>query len=235
MRRPVGQAVPAEPEAAKRGGRRERNKREKFERIVSAARRLFREKGFADTTTQEIAEAADIGSGTLFLYAKSKEDLLVVVFKDEMLAVAAEAFTTLDRSKPLLDQLMTVFGNMITYHQRDMALSRVLIKELTVLTNPDRRRDLAELMRTIYGAIVDLVLSAQVAGQVRADVAPLHAAQFLFYTYYQVLQMWVGGWYNEARLKERLRLNLRLALQGLATRPKRPKGTAPADIDPARH
>ena len=60
-------------------GRRERNKQEKRARIIAAAKALFGSKGFADTTTQEIAEKADIGTGTLFLYAKSKEELLVAL------------------------------------------------------------------------------------------------------------------------------------------------------------
>ena len=77
--------------AAPPPGRRERNKQEKLARIVGAARALFRDQGFTETTTQQIAEAADIGAGTLFLYARSKEDLLVMVFRDEMIETARRA------------------------------------------------------------------------------------------------------------------------------------------------
>lgn len=60
-------------------GRRERNKLAKLERIVAAASELFAEHGVDDVTTQQIAEKADIGSGTLFLYAKTKGELLLLV------------------------------------------------------------------------------------------------------------------------------------------------------------
>ena len=60
-------------------GRRERNKQQKLERIISAARELFAEQGVDDVTTQQIAERADIGTGTLFLYAKTKGELLLLV------------------------------------------------------------------------------------------------------------------------------------------------------------
>jgi AcrR family transcriptional regulator len=63
-------------------GRRERNKQEKFDRIVAAARELFAEHGVDDVTTQQIAEKADIGTGTLFLYAKTKGELLLLVQND---------------------------------------------------------------------------------------------------------------------------------------------------------
>ena len=219
MRGPARSKGEGKGAAGPAAGRRERNKREKLERIVAATRHLFRTKGFEATTTQEIAEAADIGTGTLFLYATSKEDLLVVVFTGEMIAVAREAFQDLDRAAPLLDQLMVVFGRMIAYHARDLALTRALLKELTALTNPNRRRDVAALMHVIFGGIVDMVLAAQVSGAIRRDVAPLHAAQYLFATYYPMLLYWVGGYLTEGKLPERLRHNLRMALDGLAARP----------------
>ncbi|MCI0157098.1 TetR/AcrR family transcriptional regulator [Leifsonia shinshuensis] len=66
-------AIPAAP------GRRERNKQEKLERIIAAASTLFAERGVDDVTTQEVADAADIGAGTLFFYARTKGELLLMV------------------------------------------------------------------------------------------------------------------------------------------------------------
>ena len=60
-------------------GRRERNKQEKLDRITAAASELFAERGVDEVTTQEIADKADIGTGTLFLYAKTKGELLLLV------------------------------------------------------------------------------------------------------------------------------------------------------------
>ena len=84
-------------------GRRERNKQEKLERITRAASDLFAQHGVDDVTTQQIAEAADIGAGTLFLYAKTKGELLLLAQNDNYSRSlergrvdAAEAATTLD-------------------------------------------------------------------------------------------------------------------------------------------
>jgi len=60
-------------------GRRERNKQQKLDRITAAASELFAEHGVDDVTTQQIADKADIGTGTLFLYAKTKGELLLLV------------------------------------------------------------------------------------------------------------------------------------------------------------
>lgn len=60
-------------------GRRERNKQEKLQRIIAAAGDLFSTHGVDEVTTQQIADQADIGTGTLFLYAKTKGELLLLV------------------------------------------------------------------------------------------------------------------------------------------------------------
>ena len=60
-------------------GRRERNKQQKLDRITAAASELLAEHGIEDVTTQQIADKADIGTGTLFLYAKTKGELLLLV------------------------------------------------------------------------------------------------------------------------------------------------------------
>jgi AcrR family transcriptional regulator len=67
------------PVASQPRGRRERNKQDKLDRITAAASELFADHGVEDVTTQQIADKADIGTGTLFLYAKTKGELLLLV------------------------------------------------------------------------------------------------------------------------------------------------------------
>ena len=95
-------------------GLRERNKLEKLERIGRAAWELFREKGFEAATTREIAERAQVGVGTIFLYAKTKQELLVLVYWDAIREATEEAFTTLPEGGTLADDLMHVFRRLLT-------------------------------------------------------------------------------------------------------------------------
>jgi AcrR family transcriptional regulator len=50
--------------------------------IVSAAAEVFAEKGYAATTTREIADAADVAEGTLYIYFESKRDILLAVARE---------------------------------------------------------------------------------------------------------------------------------------------------------
>ena len=65
-------------------GKRERNKEQTKERILKAALELFGNKGFYQTTTKEISQKAKIAEGTLFNYFKSKEDLALYFFENEI-------------------------------------------------------------------------------------------------------------------------------------------------------
>ena len=162
--REVEAAMPTAP-VAPRPGRRERNKQEKLARIVAAALQLFRERGFAETTTQQIAETADIGTGTLFLYARCKEDLLVLVFRDEMLETARTAFASVQAEASLLDQLMQVFTCMLDYHEQDPDIARILLKEIAVPNAAGHPADISELLSVIFSGLADLVIAARAAGR----------------------------------------------------------------------
>ena len=59
--------------------RKEREKEHRKEEIVDAAEKLFFEKGLQIATVDEIAEAAELSKGTIYIYYKSKEDLYLAV------------------------------------------------------------------------------------------------------------------------------------------------------------
>lgn len=59
--------------------RKEREKEHRREEIIEAAQRVFFEKGLQAATMDEIAEAAELSKGTIYLYYKSKEDLYLAV------------------------------------------------------------------------------------------------------------------------------------------------------------
>jgi AcrR family transcriptional regulator len=193
-------------------GRRERNKQEKLARIVSAARELFRDRGFAETTTQQIAEAADIGTGTLFLYARSKEDLLVLVFRDEMIETARTAFASLGGGEPLLDQLMQVFIAMMDYHQRDTDLARILLKEIMFPDAIGRQSDISELLDIIFGGLADLIAKARKDGRYGQGAEPMRVAENLFANYYFSLLTWLGGRITREQTVTRLRQHLAITI-----------------------
>lgn len=66
------------------GGRRAQNKEAIRKRIVKAALSLFQTKGFDETTTKAIARKAGIAEGTIFNYFRTKEDIALHFFEEEV-------------------------------------------------------------------------------------------------------------------------------------------------------
>src|ERR1700722_4818855 len=210
-------------------GRIERSKRDKLERIKRAARKLFGRKGFEATTTREIAAAADIGAGTLFLYG-TKEDLLVLLFREDMSRVVADAFATMP-ARPLLDQVLHLFGAMIALHEKDRGLARVFVRELPFVE--DRRHGVAEMVATQLAGIANLIEQAKLRRELRADVPANRLAHSLFALFFFQLQRWLGSAPATSRKRdERLRAALKLQLDGLRNEPSKMRATK--NSNPAR-
>src|SRR5918999_1033743 len=67
-----------------RAGKRAQNKERTRKQILRAALELFSKKGFFRTTTKQISDRAKIAEGTLFNYFKTKEDLALYFFEEEL-------------------------------------------------------------------------------------------------------------------------------------------------------
>ncbi|MDQ0632733.1 AcrR family transcriptional regulator [Arthrobacter pascens] len=80
-------------------GRRERGKQDKRERIMLAARDLFALHGVRRVTTQQIADQADVAIGTLYLYAATKAELLIMVQNRKFAAALDEGVAGADKAK----------------------------------------------------------------------------------------------------------------------------------------
>lgn len=65
-------------------GRGNHGRSDKRQRIIDAAVEVFAEKGFFGARVSEIAEAAGVADGTIYLYFKSKDDILISVFEEKM-------------------------------------------------------------------------------------------------------------------------------------------------------
>ena len=118
-------------------GRRERNKQVKLERITAAARELFTEHGVDEVTTQQIAEKADIGTGTLFLYAKTKGELLLLVQNSGYADALEEGKAAAESIPDALDAVMAIIRPVVECNRIQIDNGRTYLRE-TRLRRPRR-------------------------------------------------------------------------------------------------
>src|SRR5919198_1824591 len=122
-------------------GRRERRRAETREKLYRIAMRLFAQRGFFATTTENITEAADVGQGTFFNYFPTKAHVLIMLAEKqiEMVEAAqreAEAGTT---------PMRAVFHQLIHAIVGELAQSQALTRSL--LTAFVAHEEVRELIR----------------------------------------------------------------------------------------
>jgi len=120
-------------------GRRERNKQAKLERIMTAASELFAEHGVDEVTTQQIADKADIGTGTLFLYAKTKGELLLLVQNAQYATALERGQAAAATITDALDAVLAIVQPIVECNRARIDNGRSYLREM-VFGDPEEPR-----------------------------------------------------------------------------------------------
>ena len=139
-------------------GRRERNKQDKLDRITAAARELFSEHGVDDVTTQQIADKADIGTGTLFLYAKTKAELLLLVQNSGYADALVEGKTAAEAIPDVFEAVMAIVRPVVECNRKQIDNGRTYLREI-VFGDPEEPHHREALTLTVQTeeAIADVL------------------------------------------------------------------------------
>lgn len=111
-------------------GRRERNKQAKLDRITAAASELFAQQGVEEVTTQQIADKADIGAGTLFLYAKTKGELLLLVQNAHYTEALQRGRTDAEAIPDVLDAVLAIIRPVVECNRAQIDNGRTYLREM---------------------------------------------------------------------------------------------------------
>src|SRR5207248_8386238 len=103
---------------------------DKRTRIMDAAIKVFAERGFHSATVAEIARAAGVADGTIYLYFKSKDDLLLRLFDEKMTSLLEEARAELAREAHAAGKLRRFIQLHLALVERNPELASVLNVEL---------------------------------------------------------------------------------------------------------
>lgn len=206
-------------------GLRARNKQEKLKRIQEAAQKLFKQKGFEATTTREIAELAQVGTGTLFLYVKDKQELLQLVFYDAIVETMAQAFDNLPPNLTLLDELVHIFAYFFRLYNQDIVTSRFYIKELIFQQEAMQQNKAAAQIEHFLKLVGVRLEQAKVRGEIDSSVNIEQATRNFFALYYFTLTGWLSGMFElEIAINQVLRNAFALQIIGLIPNPVKNEG-----------
>lgn len=103
---------------------------EKRDRILRAAVTIFSRKGFFNSKVSEVARAASVADGTIYLYFRNKDDLLISLFEEKMGEVVADVRRRIADGGNSLEKLKIFIENHMDLLEREAGLVEVLQVEL---------------------------------------------------------------------------------------------------------
>ena len=199
-------------QAPELASRRERRSAELRERLFRSALRLFAEKGFAETTVEDITEAADVGKGTFFNYFPSKDHILLA-FSDMQLGKLEELVANFRNSnQSLSDFFRSLTDRMTEEPLRNPGMIRALL--LGYLSSSAVREVMTEKQERALKLHTQIMEIAQSRGELRADIPAVEIAHVFRQAIFGTLLMWsVTG---DASLRTRIRSALHMVWAGIA-------------------
>ena len=169
-------------------GRRQKQKEETRSIILDAARSLFSEIGFADTTIRKIAKKAEVGFGTVFNHFPDKSSLLIAALIDDLVKTQADAMVSFPSDVSVRDKFLYLSKQFFLYYAKNPDLSRTLIKEMWFVKGEwgEIFKDQADQYLLLITEIID---EGKKKGEIKEDVISSIAAASFFSQYYSVLLM----------------------------------------------
>jgi len=225
MKVPLASALSREmPRRTPRAGRRERRRVEIRDRLFRAALALFTERGYLETTVEDITDAADVGKGTFFNYFPTKEHVLATYGAERIAAIERALFEARRATRPVLEILGDLAADLAGQSKESPALLRS-IYAAHASCEPVR----AELQKRMHRGrqlMTQMYALAQRRGEVRRDLAPAELARLTQIIFMGVTLSWSMNPDTSARktaamVWELLSPNLRAADQRNTQKPRR--------------
>jgi AcrR family transcriptional regulator len=162
-----------------------------LERLFDTAATLFREKGYAATTTREMAATLGIQQASLYYHIASKEDLFYQLCVSSLKHLHSDVESAVNGVHEPLGRICTLIRVHLQTLLVDQCRHVIMLTELRALSNPHHAEVLA--LRKKYARLVESVLEeAQAAGLIRRDIP----AKYLYLALLNVLN-WAVLWFRQ--------------------------------------
>ncbi|MCU9615051.1 TetR/AcrR family transcriptional regulator [Caldibacillus lycopersici] len=199
---------------------------EKQKNIIQAAIDSFSEKGYAATSTSEIAKKAGVAEGTIFRHYKTKKDLLLSIIaplltKSIAPFVVKDLYKVLDTKYETYEEFLRgMIENRVVFVKKNLPLFRILIQEIPF--HPDLREQFKEnIANKVFTRFQSLVEHYQAKGQIiqipSASVLRMTMSTIVGYFFTRYFLLPDAKWDEE----EELEMTIQFLLHGLSPTGKR--------------
>ena len=195
----------------------QRGNSEKRRRILEGALRAFAKKGFYNTKVSEIASEAGVADGTIYLYFKNKDDLLISLFEDRMEWIIERLRGELERTAGDAAARLRAFVQlhfMLVVENRDLAeFVTVELRQSAKFVKEYDNPKFSDYLRILHQLIKD----GQREGLLRPELDSRLAARAIFGALDEVLLQLTLSGAGAEEVEEKAALVSDMLLRGLAS------------------
>jgi len=166
------------------------NKNNKYHLILEAAVKVFARQGFYQSTVAQIAKEAGVADGTIYLYFKNKDDILVQFFSYRTRQVFERFRSEVNKAENSLDKLRNLVRRHLTEFQRDRDMA--VVYQVETHQNSRLAESQIKEMSVMYQELVsEIVELGQQEGNIRKDVYVGLVKRFILGAVDEVINTWL--------------------------------------------
>ena len=193
---------------------------DKYERILEAAVKVFARMGFFQATISQIAKEAGVADGTIYLYFKNKDDILIQFLNYKTKQVFDLFQEEVRKRKNAEDKLRCLIHLHLAEFQRDRNTALVY-QAVRRQNSPIVREELKEMSKTYLDLVSGIVEQGQAEGSMRKDLYLGLVKRFILGAIEEVINTWLlsGGKYDLVSMADPL---IDLFIRGIGNFEKQP-------------
>lgn len=167
----------------------------KYKQIIDAAVIVIAENGYHQAQVAKIAKQAGVADGTIYLYFKNKEDILISMFEEKMGVFTESLQAIIENGGTSSDKLCLMIKNHFTVLASDKHLAMVTQLELRQ-SNKELRLKINGILKEYLKLLDEILIEGMLNGEFNPTMDVRLARQMVFGTIDEIITSWVM---NDAR------------------------------------
>ncbi|MCL6796279.1 TetR/AcrR family transcriptional regulator [Bacillus altitudinis] len=167
-----------------------KQKRPKYMQIIDAAVVVIAENGYHQSQVSKIAKQAGVADGTIYLYFKNKEDILISLFKEKMGQFIERMETDIQKKPSAKEKLLLLIREHFLLLSQDHHLALVTQLELRQ-SNLELRQKINEVLKGYLNMLDSILTEGKKTGEFRQNLDVRLARQMVFGTIDETATTWV--------------------------------------------
>jgi len=165
-------------------------KEKKFDIILDAALKVIAENGFHGSQVSKIAKEAGVADGTIYLYFKNKEDILISLFQNKLGHLIDMFNESIQASTSAKDALFSICSIHFSELEKNVHLAYVTQIELRQ-SNIELRKAIGEIVKPYFKLIEHILVKGIENKEFRADLDVKLARNLIFGAMDEVVSSWL--------------------------------------------